>query len=461
MGRHRLTHPSSPVPAEIKLVSPGLALSRPKRKHEQDLLLKSTLVSAFLENIPEAVYFKDRNSCFIAVSRSKAARHGCNPELLVGKSDFDLFDTAHAQKAKQDEEAIMASGQSVIGKIEKLTWPDGRVTWARSSKLPLRDERGEIIGTFGFSQDITAAKLTEEALEKANKDLRDASRLAGMAEVATGVLHNVGNVLNSLNVSASVLASGLRNSKADTLGKISGMLREHAADLGSFLTQDPKGKLVPEFIESLSRHTTEERERHLQEIDSLQRNIDHIKEIVSMQQAYATMIGVVEPLDPATLIDDSLRMNSSALNRHDVTVAREFQQVPPVLAERGKVLQILINLIRNAKYAMDEGRSDGKVMTLKIMNGPLGTVQIIVQDNGVGVLPENLTRIFGHGFTTRPGGHGFGLHSSALAAKEMHGTLSVASEGAGKGASFILELPIADASHGGPAAPAVAVSRSR
>jgi len=259
------------------------------------------------------------------------------------------------------------------------------------------------------------------------------------------VLHNVGNVLNSLNVSATVLASGLRQSKSEGLAKVSVLLREHAGDLGEFLSRDPKGRLIPEFLESLSRHSSEERGRLLQEIDSLQGNIDHIKEIVSMQQAYATMVGIIEPLDPVTLMEDALRMNSSALLRHDVSVVHDFQKVPAVSAERGKVLQILINLIRNAKYALDEGRLSGKVITLRIAPGASGSVRLVVQDNGVGIPPENLTRIFGHGFTTRAHGHGFGLHSSALAAGELHGSLRVESEGIGTGAAFTLELPVAEA----------------
>jgi PAS domain S-box-containing protein len=436
-----------PDPIETSAAGPG------DMGQEEELLLKRTLVNAFLENVPELVYFKDRQSRFIAVSKSKAARHACDPASLVGKSDFDLFSEVHAQRAKEDEQAVMESGVPILGKVEKITWSDGRVTWARSSKLPLRNERGEIVGTFGLSQDITASKRMEEELERANKDLRDASRVAGMAEVATGVLHNVGNVLNSLNVSASMLATGLRNSKADRLAKVSAMLREHAADLGDFLTRDPKGRLVPEFLESLSRHTTEERDRFLHEVDSLQKNIDHIKDIVTMQQAYATMVGVVEPLDAVTLVEDSLRMNTAALVRHDVAVVRDFHPVPPVLGERGKMLQILINLVRNAKYALDEGRTQGKVMTLRIEPGAPGTVRFAVQDNGVGIPPENLTRIFGHGFTTRAHGHGFGLHSSAIAAKEMRGSLRVHSEGPGTGATFTLELPIASAVGGQAPAP--------
>jgi signal transduction histidine kinase len=122
-------------------------------------------------------------------------------------------------------------------------------------------------------------------------------------------------------------------------------------------------------------------------------------------------------------------------------VIRDFQPVPQILAERGKVLQILVNLIRNAKYAADDGRHTDKVITLRITTGAPGRVHLAVQDNGVGIPAENLTRIFGHGFTTRKTGHGFGLHSSANAAKEMKGSLSVHSDGPGQGASFTLDLP--------------------
>ncbi|HVW22020.1 MAG TPA: ATP-binding protein [Opitutaceae bacterium] len=422
---------SAPAPLPAAAEVPAPALDR-------------ALVAAFLANIPDNVYFKDRNSRFIAASSSFIRYFGLSrPEELVGKTDFDFFSASHARPALEDEQRIMRTGESIVGKVEKEVWPDGRVTWAMTNKMPLRDEDGAIIGTFGLSKDVTAAKQTEEALEKAHKDLMDASRLAGMAEVATGVLHNVGNVLNSLNVSATVIANGLKHSKTEALTKLSALLEEHAADLGGFLSQDPKGRLVPEFLKSLSRHAGEERARLLQEIDSLQKNIDHIKEIVSMQQAYATMVGVVEPLEASALMEDALRMNSSALLRHEVSAVREYEAVPPVFAERGKVLQILINLIRNAKYALDEGRESDKVVTLRIEPGAGGAVRFVVRDNGVGIARENLDRIFNHGFTTRTHGHGFGLHSSALSAKEMKGSLSVHSDGPGRGAEFRLELPSA------------------
>jgi PAS domain S-box-containing protein len=408
-------------------------------------LLDRALVTAFLENVPDLVYFKDRASRFLAVSRSKARRHQLTPETMLGKSDADFFSAGHVARARLDEENIIRTGTPVIGKLERLTWPDGRQSWAVTTKMPLRDEHGEVIGTFGLSKDVTAAKQMEADLEKAHKDLVAASRVAGMAEVATGVLHNVGNVLTSLNVSASILATGLRESKAGSLVKLSALLQEHAHDLGEFLTHDPKGRRVPEFLDSLAAHSLAERDRLLAELAAMQQHIDHIKEIVSMQQACATMVGVIEPLDPTALLEEALRMNASALVRHDVSVIREFGPAPHVVAEKAKVLQILVNLIRNAKYACDDGGHAEKILTLRIAANAGGRVRLAVQDNGVGIPAENLPRLFGRGFTTRKTGHGFGLHSSANAAKEMHGTLSVASDGAGCGATFTLELPAAPA----------------
>ena len=405
-------------------------------------LLDRALVTAFLANVPDFVHFKDREGRFIAVSQSKLRRNGLKHEdEIIGKTDFDFFSEKDARKAKDDEDEVMRTGLPMVDKLEHVKWADGRETWSLINKMPLHDDEGAIIGTFGITKDVTASKQMEAALEKSRRELIDASRMAGMAEVATGVLHNVGNVLNSLNVSTTVITNGLRQSKTDSLSKVGAMIRENRANLAAYFTDDPKGKLVPDFIDSLSHHFAETRARLLLEGESLQRNVDHIKEIVAMQQTYATAIGVIEPMDPAVLMEDSLRMNTSALQRHAIRVVRDFNAVPAVLADRGKALQILVNLISNAKYAAEKGAQPEKIITLRIAAGDTGHVQLSVKDNGEGIPVENLGRIFNHGFTTKANGHGFGLHCSANAAREMKGSLTVHSDGPGTGATFVLDLP--------------------
>jgi C4-dicarboxylate-specific signal transduction histidine kinase len=200
---------------------------------------------------------------------------------------------------------------------------------------------------------------------------------------------------------------------------------------------------VPRYLIKLAAHLAAEREELLRELSVLARNLEHIKEVVVMQQSYAKMSGVAEILPPAQLVEDALRMNETALARHGVQVVREFAEVPLVSIDKHKVLQILVNLIRNAKQALKEAAVKEKRLTLRVAHSGPDKVAIVVQDNGVGIPSENLARIFQHGFTTKHDGHGFGLHSGANAAKEMGGSLSAASEGLGRGATFTLELPAA------------------
>jgi C4-dicarboxylate-specific signal transduction histidine kinase len=159
-----------------------------------------------------------------------------------------------------------------------------------------------------------------------------------------------------------------------------------------------------------------------------------------MQQSYAKLCGVTETVGVADLVEDSLRLDAGALARHGVTLRREFSPVPPITVDKHKVLQILVNLVRNAKYACDESGKTDKQVIMRIEPAVSG-VRISVIDNGVGIAPQNLGRLFRHGFTTRSSGHGFGLHGCALAAHELGGTLRAHSDGAGLGAAFVLELP--------------------
>jgi len=290
--------------------------------------------------------------------------------------------------------------------------------------------------------EVESRKRSQQELESMQQRLMETSRQAGMAEVATGVLHNVGNVLNSVNVSATVLQDRLLKSKLSSLVNTADLLHAHADGLLTFLSEDPRGKRVPGFIVKLASYLTAEQEETLKELSVLAKNIEHIKEIVIMQQSYAKMSGVAEILSPTQLVEDALRMNEAALARHNVKVVREYAEVPPVSIDKHKALQILVNLIRNAKYALDHGTVDEKLLRIRIEASGPDKVSIVIQDNGVGIPQENLVKIFQHGFTTKRDGHGFGLHSGALAAKEMGGKLSVHSEGIGRGAQFLLELPI-------------------
>jgi PAS domain S-box-containing protein len=430
--------------------------------YERDLL------RTLLDHSPDSIFFKDLQSRLVNVSRSEAANlfrialsrhHAAHPgesadqlpahlasverfhEYVIGKTDADTYGAEHAGAFNQDEREIIRTGRPMIGKIEETVFPDGSSIWHMTTKVPWRNKDGEIIGTFGTSRDISDLKNAEAKIEEAHKQLLETSRLAGMAEIATNVLHNVGNVLNSVNVSASLVVDNVRKSKVASLAKVAAMMQEHERDLGTFITSDAKGRQLPAYLGQLVEQLLADQKAAIIELELLVKNIEHINEVVAMQQSYAWVSGVKEIINVRDLVEDGLRMNAGALARHRVEVVREYEDVPPINVDKHRVLQILVNLIRNAKYACDESGREDRQMTVRVANGE-GRIKISVVDNGIGIPPENLARVFNHGFTTRKDGHGFGLHSGALAAKEMGGSLTAQSDGIGCGAAFTLELPV-------------------
>jgi PAS domain S-box-containing protein len=573
-----------------------------RQQAEAALAHERHLLESLLDSSVDCIYFKDRDSRILRCSKSQSQRFCGGAADLMGKTDFDLFTEDHARPAFEDEQEIIRTGRPLISKVERERAKDGRESWALTSKMPLRNRAGEIVGTFGISKDITKLKQAElsavafaklgqdlfsaasveiasqmvaevayelfncdafglyvyvpetdeaqvvlesdtidgqrtfvtqkgrdrpssnlrrvlkvgpelilkdaldpnstpfgdkshpsacimrvplrvlaksigvlaahsytpraydandlnflqtladycsgsferiwreENVRELHKQLLETSRQAGMAEVATSVLHNVGNVLNSINVSVTMVDERVRKSRVSDVGRLAKLLEEHAEDRAAFLSHHPKGKKVPDFIGRLAEQLGSEQAAMLEEISSLRQNVEHVKEIIAMQQSYARVSGVFENIKVTDLLEDSLRMNEGSLARHDVKVVRDFNDLRPICSDRHKVLQILINLLRNAKYACDESGRDDKQIILRATNGG-DRVKIAVIDNGVGIPMENLTRIFNHGFTTRKDGHGFGLHSGALAAKDLGGSLNVHSDGLGLGAVFTLELP--------------------
>ncbi len=395
-----------------------------------------------VESLGEGILITDAEDRILLCNRRIGELLGWNDGEIVGRKATELM--MSPEDVSKRPARIARRFQGVSEQYEaRVVRQDGRKLWVSVYSTPFRDADGKITGVLGAYTDITEQKNAAKKLAEVNEQFARAQRQADMADVATSVLHNVGNVLNSVNVSASLLRESLAKSKIANLAKAAVMLREHADDTASFIANDPKGKLLPGFLVKLSDNLTAQQQIWQQEVEGLGKNIEHIKEIVAMQQSYARLSGVTEALPAHELVEDALRMNDAALGRHGIKIVRDFQSAPLVGVDKHKVLQILVNLIRNAKYAMDESNNTERTLTLSIQEGGGQTVRIQVRDTGSGIRPENLTRIFQLGFTTKKEGHGFGLHSGANAAKEMGGRLTVHSDGPGQGAVFTLELPAA------------------
>jgi ligand-binding sensor domain-containing protein/C4-dicarboxylate-specific signal transduction histidine kinase len=306
---------------------------------------------------------------------------------------------------------------------------------------PIFGPDGRVLGASVLCVDITQRKQAEKERELLHRDLHESARRAGMADVATSVLHNVGNVLNSLNVSSDLLLEKVSNSPVLRLGSFVELLKRQEGRLAQFLTEDPKGRLVPKALEALQEKLCSERESMIAELKLLATNLDHIKSVIVMQQNYAKSGGFKEPTHLVEVMEQAVQINAPSMENYRIELFRSYEDLPAVLTDKTAVLQILVNLIGNAKNALQD-QVGGKTLRLGIvLDKARKNVLLSVSDNGVGICEETMHSLFTQGFTRMKGGHGFGLHSGAISATNLGGRLVAASDGLGKGATFTLSIP--------------------
>jgi C4-dicarboxylate-specific signal transduction histidine kinase len=301
---------------------------------------------------------------------------------------------------------IRALRRSVIERTQQL---QDEVELHKRTEAEL-DEKRRLL-----EDEIEERKLLEVEKDKTHKELMSASREAGMAEVATGVLHNVGNVLNSVNVSTSIVIEKTRVSKTSGVAKVAALLNEHKDDLAAYLTSDEKGRKIPGYLTTLGDAIAQERSEIQKELELLRGNVEHIKEIVATQQDFARSSDVNETIAVKEIIQDAFKMHSSSFSKYGVKFECQCDDLLSVTTDKHRVMQILVNLLQNARQACDGGDGEKKVI-VRVSKVGVEWIRIEVIDNGSGITSENLNRIFVHGFTTKKDGHGFGLHSGALAA---------------------------------------------
>ena len=319
---------------------------------------------------------------------------------------------------------------------------DGEAIWVANETRPILDDQNVVRNFIVVQSDITARIHAQREREKLQQQLVDSSRVAGMAEVATGVLHNVGNILNSVNVSASSIRKQFEKSVFDRLQKISELVSAEEVNFIDFVQNDNRGQKLPQYLNRVTDAMAVERGQIDNEINDLQQNVEHIKEIVSAQQSMAKSSGVQLEINVQELVDSALTATKSSFLNHaiEVTASVESESLS-LVSDKHKILQILVNLLTNAKDALVENKIDAPRIDVNAqMSGGELVFQVI--DNGIGIAEDKLSKIFQHGFTTKKNGHGFGLHGSANAATELGGSLNVHSDGIGCGATFELKIPI-------------------
>ena len=377
------------------------------------------------------------------LTANSAARRLCLESFGIRlEPGLALFELEAVFNTQEWQTRLAEAYQGQRLRYETVYTLQGRQLLLDINAHPIQGPEGQVTGVTLFGRDVTSRREAENRLGEMHRTLVDVSRQAGMAEIATGVLHNVGNTLNSVNISTHLVTDRLRKSRVTSLAKVADLLREHLADLPTFLVQEARGQQLPPYLIALATQLQEERDAMLQEMRALEQSVEHISSIVTMQQKHARAAGAVEQLSVPQLIDEALRLHAVSFERLNIQVERDYAPVPVLFVDRHKLLQILINLLSNARHALVDSANPAKRLGIHV--GPAaepGHLRITVSDNGVGIAPENLGRLFSQGFTTKKKGHGFGLHISALAAEEMNGRLTCTSPGLAQGATFTLELP--------------------
>ena len=409
---------------------------REQSQRETQLILDSVGEGIYGVNAQGEIYFANACAAQLLGRDVNELNGALQHELVHGGQDGKASHGVH----RCPIDAARTSGERFILQEDVFSRADGILFDVEYSSTPIvhGDANAGCVVAF---RDVTQRKAMERSLTEANRKMVQSSRLAGMAEVAIGVLHNAGNVLNSVNVSAELCHDILQNSRSKDLARAVALINEHQHELAAFMSSDAKGKMLPAFLEHLSRAIQKERGTMLEEFQRMRSNVQHLKAVIQSQQSSARCSGVAEELSLVDVVEEAITINETSLHRHNILIHREFLVSARITTDRHKVLQILINLLHNAKQAVAESKQSEQRITVRVEQVDCQFIHIRVEDTGVGIPAENVTRIFAHGFTTKKDGHGFGLHSCACTAIELGGSLSVHSDGIGRGAAFTLTLP--------------------
>lgn len=291
----------------------------------------------------------------------------------------------------------------------------------------------------GIVLDITARVQSEERESRLQQQLRESSHRAGMAEIATGVLHNVGNVLNSLGIANSIALRELKSLRLDRLQRVNSAIRNNRDSLVAFLTEHECGQYLPDYLGMLTEHLSCNVRAAQTEMHAIDQLLHHLSNVVSAHQALAGVGGLREPVDLRDLAEAALQLHAPKLDQ--IEVVRIYEDLPVVKIDRHKVLQVLVNLVSNARDAIQAGEaSSGRIIVRLRLDGDHALLSI--EDSGIGMCQEVLSHLWQFGYTTKQNGHGFGLHNSANVARAIGATLDGQSDGPGKGSRFTLRLPV-------------------
>jgi PAS domain S-box-containing protein len=407
------------------------------KKLNDSLEKEKYYLDSLMDNMPVAIYFKDRESKFMRVSKYMVSKHlaehpGATVNDLIGKSDFDFQDKKHALEAYQDEQEIQLTRIPKIDYIEKETKKDGSERWVRTTKLPLINLQGEVVGTFGISRDITKLKMLEKEQYEANLDKAVAQ---GKFEIASDVMHDIGNAVVGFGSYLTRLRRMQEeDSPAENLRNLAIFFEENKKAIATTFGEAKAGALI-KMLDTMALTQSNNQEETGKVITEQLNIIANIQEILNIQRQYITGHESKErkPVKLATIINDSLAMLFTSIDKMGIAVSLNVPaDLPTIKGDRTKLIQVILNLLKNSIEAIDI-KSPEKNICIKAYTEP-GRLLLQVRDSGEGFDKNVSGQIFKKKFTTKSSGAGIGLYNCRTIMESHEGSLEISSEGQGKGA---------------------------
>ncbi len=399
---------------------------------------------ALVSNIPGAVYrFSIEAEWIIEFISDVIEEITAYPSSHFKWKEIQTYRSLIHSEDQEDVKQGILKGMEPLESFSveyRLYDANNEIHWVVEKGQAVYSAEGNPLWLDGTIFDITDRKKAEEALAATQKELIESAHQAGMADIATDTLHNVGNILNSVKTSSQIINDVIKSSSLSGLKKAGSMLRDNMDDIESFITNDPKAEKLLQYYLKLEDEFTKEHDTVLDHVERLDEKVKSIEDVIKAQQSYAGTSALTELLDLSEIIEDAIIMQSGEFEQSSIRVEKKFQDVQKVNVQKNKFIHVIVNLIQNARDALSTTHEKKRALTFAIHDND-DAIFVNIMDTGSGIDRENLEKIFSHGFSTKKDGQGYGLHSSANYMNEMGGRMWAESDGIEKGATLILRFP--------------------
>jgi PAS domain S-box-containing protein len=397
---------------------------------KENLEYEKYLLDSLMDNMPDSIYFKDKESKLLRVSKYMTERFCSTVDGLIGKTDFDFQNESHAKEAYEDEQNIQRTGKPKIDYVEKEIMQDGSEYWVLTSKLPLINARGEVIGTYGISRDITKIKLLEQSQHMAEMDKAVAQ---GKFEIASDVLHDIGNAIVGFGSYLTRIRRLQDNDKLENLQNLAGFFADQKTAMAAAIG-DIKTDAVIKMLQGIAQAQRKNQEEINKTVTEQLNIITHVQEILNIQRQYINGQESQDrkPVNLRNIINDSIAMLFATIDKIGIAMSVNVSVEKPIIkGDRTKLMQLMLNVLKNSIEAIDKEAIEKNISINVYSRSDI--LEIQVSDTGNGFNKSTAVHLFERGFSTKSSGSGLGLHNSRSIVESHDGTIDLTSEGLGKG----------------------------